>query len=195
LPSHRAFAPMEELPIPARGPRRERTQRPLYLLLTLGLVIVVLSAGGGAWLRTTLAPATPSGSLAPDFTLQTTNNTTIQLRSLRSSVVLVEFFATWCIPCAVEVGTLAQLHRQYPQLTIITIGWDRGENASVLATYGRAHNMTWTIAPDTDWVGARYGVAGLPTMVLIDQQQRIVQTYTGLTTTQALTQDLAKLGI
>ncbi len=166
----------------------------MFLLLTLALVVVVLAAGGGELLRSTLLPVTPRGSLAPDFSLQDTANSTIHLRALRGQVVVVEFFATWCLPCAVEVGTLAQLHQQQPEVVIITIGWDRNENASVLSAYGQAHNVTWAMAPDTDGVGERYGVSGLPTMVLIDQRQHIAQTYTGLATLQQLNQDLAALG-
>jgi cytochrome c biogenesis protein CcmG/thiol:disulfide interchange protein DsbE len=64
-----------------------------------------------------------TGKVAPDFTVSD-GTSTVHLASYRGRVVLVNFWATWCEPCIVELPSLLQLHRDLPNLTILAVSID-----------------------------------------------------------------------
>ncbi|HUA92149.1 MAG TPA: TlpA disulfide reductase family protein [Terracidiphilus sp.] len=65
---------------------------------------------------------------APDFTVSD-GTSTIHLASYRGHPVLVNFWATWCEPCVVELPSLLQLHRDMPNLTILAVSIDEDPDA------------------------------------------------------------------
>ncbi len=64
-----------------------------------------------------------TGKVAPDFTVSD-GTSTVHLASYRGHVVLLNFWATWCDPCLVELPSLLQLHRDLPNLTILAVSID-----------------------------------------------------------------------
>ena len=64
-----------------------------------------------------------SGQLAPDFTVAD-GTTSIHLASYRGQVVLLNFWATWCQPCVVELPTLLELHHDLPGVAILAVSID-----------------------------------------------------------------------
>jgi cytochrome c biogenesis protein CcmG, thiol:disulfide interchange protein DsbE len=65
---------------------------------------------------------------APDFTVSD-GSTTVHLASYRGKVVLLNFWATWCGPCIVELPSLLQLHRDMPSLAIVAVSIDEDPDA------------------------------------------------------------------
>jgi cytochrome c biogenesis protein CcmG, thiol:disulfide interchange protein DsbE len=65
---------------------------------------------------------------APDFTISD-GTSTIHLASYRGRPVLLNFWATWCEPCLIELPSLLQLHRDMPNLTILAVSIDEDPNA------------------------------------------------------------------
>jgi len=64
-----------------------------------------------------------TGKAAPDFTVSD-GTSTVHLASYRGRVVLVNFWATWCEPCLIELPSLLQLHRDQPDLAILAVSID-----------------------------------------------------------------------
>jgi peroxiredoxin len=91
---------------------------PLSLLLPLALVS---ACDRGAH------PAQP-GQVAPDFTVSD-GSTSIHLANYRGKVVLLNFWATWCEPCVVELPSLLELHREQPDLAVLAVSIDEDPDA------------------------------------------------------------------
>jgi peroxiredoxin len=72
-------------------------------------------------------PAQP-GQVAPDFTVSD-GSTSIHLANYRGKVVLLNFWATWCEPCVVELPSLLELHREQPDLAVLAVSIDEDPDA------------------------------------------------------------------
>jgi thiol-disulfide isomerase/thioredoxin len=93
----------------------------------------------------------------------------------RGRVVLVDFWATWCGPCRKEMPHVKELYekRQADGLAVVGISVDKDQAA--LAQYLEENQIAWeTVAGDeTQKLAKKYGVRGIPTMVVVDRQGKI----------------------
>ena len=125
------------------------------------------------------APAAPVlteaprvGHLAPDFVLNTLDGREVRLSDYRGHVVFVNFWATWCGPCKVEMPAMERLYREYRRqgFAILAVSTDP-EGPAVTRPYRDALGLTFTIAHDPDAVVMRlYGVRTLPVTFLVDRE-------------------------
>ena len=97
-----------------------RSPRFLAILLLLPLAIAPGCDRG--------AHPAQTGQVAPDFTVSD-GTTTVHLASYRGRVVLLNFWATWCAPCVVEMPSLLQLHHDQPDLAILAVSIDEDPDA------------------------------------------------------------------
>ncbi len=160
----------------------------------LGFAVVVIAAMlfiGSNVARRRQAEAARTGSLvagqivgkpAPDFTLKTLDGKTLTLSELRGKTVVLNFWATWCPPCKVELPWFVELQKQYgPQgLQIVGISEDEGGKDKV-AQFVKEMGVNYTIAVDDNSVSPKYGdVEDLPTTFYIDRSGKIVAFAMGL---------------
>ena len=108
------------------------------------------------------------GKAAPPFDLPViAGSGTARLAGLTGSVVLVDFWATWCEPCGMVVPHLNELARRYPALHVIGISGDDPED---IRMYAHEHHVAYTLASDADEkVRAAYWGTAFPMLVVIDQ--------------------------
>lgn len=110
---------------------------------------------------------------APDFTLRNPAGRTLALSALRGQVVFLNFWATWCSPCKIEMPEMEQLHREFKSQGLAVVGVDLDESPELVAKFMRELGLTFPVVVDTgSHVASRYRVLGLPTTVLIDRQGR-----------------------
>lgn len=129
-----------------------------------------------------LAPGSVIGRVAPDFTLKTLDGKTLKLSDLRGKAVVLNFWATWCPPCKVELPWFVDLQKKYgPQgLQVVGISEDEGGKEKV-AQFVKEMGVNYTIAVDDNSVSEKYGdVEDLPTTFYIDRNGKIVQFAMGL---------------
>ena len=122
-----------------------------------------------------------SPEAAPDFKLQTLDGKPLALSSFSGKVVLLNFWATWCGPCRMEIPDLIELQKQYKdnlQIISLLVDVDDVEDAKKFVA-GAGFNYPVAIAP----AGLRLqygGITALPTLFVLDTQGRIVQKHVGL---------------
>ncbi len=137
--------------------------------------LVALGALFGLVVLPRLAP--PGGDLlqapAPDFSAPLVANgdagARVKLSELQGKVVILDFWATWCGPCAAQAPILDRLARKYPE-KVVVLGINVGEAPARAKAYARQKGLSYPILVDPkQQVQATYGATNLPTLVLIDK--------------------------
>ncbi len=180
------------------------------LLITAGFLVGVLLGFGALRLfsRGTAVPmATDAasgesgkvsplvGSRAPDFTLPTLEGGSIHLEELRGRPVLLNFWASWCGPCRLEMPDIqARAEKWGDQLVVLGVNYDepRADAQSFVDEMG----VTFPILLDGGKrVSRQYLVQGLPTTVILDADGIVRIRHVGLLTGDQLDQYLTEVGL
>ena len=122
------------------------------------------------------------GVRAPDFTLTSLDGRKVKLSDFRGKTVLLNFWATWCPPCKVEMPWFEDLQRQYAKdgLVVLGVAMDDAEPASI-AKFASELGVNYPVLLGTDQVSDDYGdVQYLPTTFYISRDGIIVHKMTGL---------------
>ena len=118
---------------------------------------------------------------APDFTLSTLSGASLRLAELRGKVVLLNFWATWCVPCRKEMPAIEALYQHYKDrgLEVLAISLDK-LSTTVVEAFVKEVGVTYRVALDPSWATARtYGVRGLPATFLLDRAGNVVMRELG----------------
>lgn len=111
------------------------------------------------------------GAAAPDFQLWDLNGNPMTLSSYRGKVVFINFWATWCGPCRIEMPAMEALYRQFGRkdFEILAVSTDQ-QGAAVTRPFRDALGLTFPILHDSDFrVGVAYGARTLPMTFLVDR--------------------------
>ncbi|HEY6867629.1 MAG TPA: redoxin domain-containing protein [Candidatus Eisenbacteria bacterium] len=137
-----------------------------------------------------------SGQKAEDFTLDDVAGKSLRLSSLKGKVVLIDFWATWCGPCRIEMPNIQKLHREFRNKGLVVLGVNAGEEASAVRPFLKKYGYDFRILLDRDQaVGKRYQVGGIPTLFIIDKSGTISSHFVGVRDEATLREALAKAGI
>jgi peroxiredoxin len=144
----------------------------------------------------TPAPAPVVGAPAPDFTLQDTQGNTVSLSALKGEVVLVNFWATWCGPCRLE---MPDIQRKYDAVkdqgfTVLAVNLDESREAA--AGFADELSLTFPVLLDPGGqVNDLYRVRGWPTTYIINRDGLIERQHVGIMSEDQLDEYLAGLGL
>jgi peroxiredoxin len=122
------------------------------------------------------------GSAAPEFSLKTLDGRDVKLSDYRGKAVLLNFWATWCAPCKIEMPWFVDLYKKYrPQgLEIVGIAMDDSGREEI-AKFAREMKVNYTVLEGTEAVGDAYGgVPFLPETFILDRNGKIVKTMFGI---------------
>jgi len=120
--------------------------------------------------------------LAPDFALQDATGHTVKLSDYRGKVVLLDFWATWCGPCKIEIPWFQEFERQNKDkgFAVIGVAMD-DEGWDVVKPFAQQRGINYRLVMGDDSVAQRFGgVDALPTTFLIDREGRIAAVHVGL---------------
>jgi cytochrome c biogenesis protein CcmG/thiol:disulfide interchange protein DsbE len=144
--------------------------------------------------RTSGIATTDARQTAPELSLRDADGALIELAALRGQVVVVNFWATWCGPCRVEMPWFVELHERYRDrgLTMIGVSLDDDGWTSV-RPFAEAQAVTYPLAIGDDRVARAYGVGALPTTFIVDRFGRIAVTHEGLVPKETYEREIASL--
>lgn len=148
-------------------------------------VLIALSALFGLVIMPRLAPA--GGNLedkvAPDFTLPVAANgdagSRMQLSELRGKIVILDFWASWCGPCALQAPILDRVARRNSD-DVVVLGINVDDSPDVALQYAKKKGLSYPILIDDGQAQGAYGASTLPTVVLIDEEGNIRQFVPGV---------------
>jgi peroxiredoxin len=116
----------------------------------------------------------------PDFSGRADNGKTVSLAGLRGRVVLLNFWATWCLECRPEMSVFERLHREYSAQGLSIIGINAREGTPAIREYSKELGLTFPLVLDPRGkINVDYGVIGLPTTFLIGRDGRAIALAVG----------------
>src|SRR5713226_3642794 len=120
------------------------------------------------------------GTRPPEFNGTTADNRRMSLVSLRGKVILLNFWATWCLECRPEMPLFEQLHREFAVQGLSVVGINAREGTAAIRGYAKELGLTFPLVLDPRGeINAAYGVIGLPTTFLIGRDGRAVALAVG----------------
>lgn len=146
-------------------------RRDSYLLLALAAIVFLASCSTKSSNRETTSTKSDNRKLAPDFTLTDANGNSVKLSDYRGKVVLLNFWATWCGPCQVEIPWFIEFEQQYKSKGFEVLGVSMDlDGWKVVKPYVRERKINYRVLLGNDTVGQLYGgVEDLPTTFIIDR--------------------------
>ena len=125
---------------------------------------------------TLAAQATP----APDFTLKTLDGPALRLAEQRGQVVLVNFWASWCAPCKVEMPHLNRLADKYRDTGVVLLAVNVDDDPRKAAAEAKKLGINFPVLLDTAKTASKaYQLQAMPTTVLVDRDGKVRHVHQG----------------
>jgi cytochrome c biogenesis protein CcmG, thiol:disulfide interchange protein DsbE len=160
----------------ADSPEEETTsaKRPIGRYIAIGVVVTFVGILALALFRTN--QASPASGPAPDFELTlfegyagNAGKNPVKLSDLKGKPVVLNFWASWCVPCAQEAADLQAVYEKYKdQVVFLGVDWTdiEGDARNYLQRFG----ITYANGPDLGTrIGPRYRITGVPETYVVDQ--------------------------
>src|SRR5580693_8492078 len=172
-------------PVPSTGQPPSKGSRNPLILVVVALVAALMLYFGYHQARRTGAGSVPrltQSTVAPDFSLESLDGKTLRLSDLRGKAVLLNFWATWCGPCKIEMPWFVDLQKQYGSqgLQIVGVAMDDASKEDI-GKFAKDMGVNYPILIGKESVGDQYGgVPALPESFLISRDGKIVDKIIGL---------------
>lgn len=132
-----------------------------------------------------------AGTAAPDFTLDLLNGSTLSLADLRGEVVVLNFWATWCVPCEEELADFQAVWDEYEEQGVTFIGISFEDDAPEAQAMASRFGITYPLGTDTgDRISTAYGVTGVPETFVLDADGRVAYIHVGPANAEELRAEL-----
>lgn len=121
-----------------------------------------------------------SAGAAPDFTLTTFDGQTLRLSELRDQAVVINFWASWCIPCRTEAPMLEAVWREYRDRGVVFVGIAYLDDDAAARQFIAEFNLTYPSGPDLGTrIAPLYRIKGIPETFFVDPAGQLRGVYVG----------------
>ncbi len=173
------------------------TRRNIWILIVLGVVIaIMLLAPRFARVRQRrISTGNPVGQAAPNFSLQDMNGKTVSLADYRGKAVVLNFWATWCPPCKIEMPWFEELQQKYGAqgLQVVGVALDDTSKEDI-AKFVQEMKVNYPVVFGTEATSDAYGgVEMLPTTFYIDRNGKITDRVLGLVDKKEIEESALKI--
>ncbi len=110
-----------------------------------------------------------TGSHAPDFTLTDLDGKKVSLSDYKGTVIIIDFWATWCPPCKDSIPFLESLHQRYREKGLVILGISFDGDTDTVRNFRKKITMTYPVLMGDDRLKNDYGLIGIPEMFLLDR--------------------------
>lgn len=134
------------------------------------------------------------GSVAPGFSMQDIDGKPLDLASYNGKVVLLDFWATWCVPCQSEIPHFVEFQNNYAGQGFQVVGISMDDGPKPVREFYQKYKMNYPVGMGTTKLAESYGgILGLPVTFLIGRDGHIAAKYVGLTDTGTIEQKVQSL--
>ena len=132
---------------------------------------------------------------APEFTLKDSDGRPVKLADYKGKVVLLNFWATWCGPCRIEIPWFVDFEKTHKDRGFAVLGVSMDEDGwEAVKPFMQEHKVNYRMVIGSDDMAQKYGgVDSLPTTFLIDREGRIASTHIGLVSKKDYLNDIQQL--
>ena len=160
------------------------------LIFFVVLIIGMLQSGRGGGrpgVNDTLGEVDLTADAYSDFQITTLDGRELRLSDLRGSIVMVDFWSSWCPPCRAEASVLAEAYERWSELGVEFVGVSIWDNEEDVADFIKRNNIAYPNGIDGDGsIAVEFGVKGIPEKFFVNPQGEIVRKVNGPNTSQSL---------
>lgn len=121
------------------------------------------------------------GEPAPPFSVRATSGKQLSLADYRGSMLLLQFFATWCPHCRNSMPHLSRLHSQFGDRGVRVLGVSMDDDEEDVDDYLAASPVPFPVAMASESIRSDYGVRSVPTLFVVDKDGVIIEKFNGFT--------------
>jgi peroxiredoxin len=138
--------------------------------------------------------ALKDGQAAPDFTLQDSTGADVRLSAYKGKVVLLNFWATWCGGCQVEIPWLMEFEKKYKDRGFVVIGISMDDDGwKSVKPYLAEKKLNYPVVIGSEKVSTSYGLGSMPMTYLIDREGKVAATSVGIVNKDACEHQIIEL--
>lgn len=160
------------------------------LIFVVVLIIGMLQSGrdgGRPGVNDTLGEVDVTTDAHSDFQITTLDGRELRLSDLRGSIVMVDFWSSWCPPCRAEASVLVEAYERWSEIGVEFVGISIWDNEDDVNDFIKRHNITYPNGIDEDGsIAVEFGVKGIPEKFFVNPQGEIVRKINGPNTSQSL---------
>lgn len=171
----------------------------LIVFAIAGLLIAIAVAGllltqGDAGNELSSKAATETKEPAPNFVIKLIDGKDFNFGDYKGKPVLINFFASWCLPCREEMPVLEQIVQEYQPKGVVFLGIAVDDTEAKMKDFIKKYGVTFPVGLDkTAEIQKSFGLYGIPTTYFIDKNGVINYFHSGVVTEELLQHELNKL--
>ncbi len=132
--------------------------------------------------------------VAPDFNLELFDGGTFQLSDMRGKVVVINFFASWCVSCGEETPTIERISQEYAKKGVVFLAIAIDDTEKKARAFIKKHGLNIPAGLDkAGEIKEAYGLYGMPTTFFIDKEGMVSYFHAGVVTGKLLDHEIRKL--
>ena len=146
------------------------------------VLAAILGAAAYFGVRQHQARPVAIGDTAPDFSVPALPSGSVDLKSYRGQIVVLNLWATWCPPCVEETPSLVQFAEKMKAHGVVVLGISVDEDAKALQDFVQENHISYPVGRDPDRsLSARYGTYQFPETYILDRRGQVAEKVIGAT--------------